>query len=231
MPLGAGLLELASVFAVGPLVIGALAPLVGPDPLARGAVVWVANLAMLSALWLQLRRRGQSWADLGFSFDRSGPRGAARLILQAVAVFVAALVAFVAGAVAAGLVFGRPEQADVSGYGYLRGNPLLLIGILLAVYLASSFGEEALYRGFLITRIAELGGSRQGAWRLGVLLSAVVFGLVHYEWGIAGAIQTGFMGLALGASYLVVGRRLPVLVLAHAGLDTLLLVQVYLSRP
>ena len=101
--------------------------------------------------------------------------------------------------------------------------------VLAAVYLASSFGEEVTYRGFLITRIAELGSGGKGAWRLGVLASSIAFGLIHFAWGPAGMVQTGFMGLALGVSYLAVGRRLWVLVLAHAYMDTILLLQVYFA--
>jgi hypothetical protein len=40
-------------------------------------------------------------------------------------------------------------------------------------------------------------------------------------------VQTTLMGLALAVSYLVVRRNLWVLVLAHAYIDTLLLVQLY----
>lgn len=41
--------------------------------------------------------------------------------------------------------------------------------------------------------------------------------------------QTGFMGLALGVSYLIVGRNLWVLILAHAYMDTILMVQMYFA--
>ena len=41
--------------------------------------------------------------------------------------------------------------------------------------------------------------------------------------------QTGFMGLALGVSYLVVGQILWVLILAHAYMDTILMVQMYFA--
>jgi membrane protease YdiL (CAAX protease family) len=37
------------------------------------------------------------------------------------------------------------------------------------------------------------------------------------------------MGLALGVSYLVVGRNLWVTILAHAYMDTILMVQMYLA--
>ncbi len=52
-------------------------------------------------------------------------------------------------------------------------------------------------------------------------------GLAHFDWGIVGIVQTAFMGLALAISYLVTKRNLWALVLAHACIDTLLLVQMY----
>jgi hypothetical protein len=48
---------------------------------------------------------------------------------------------------------------------------------------------------------------------------------------VVGIVQTTFMGLALAASYLLVKRNLWVLVLAHAYIDTVLLVQMYLGPP
>jgi hypothetical protein len=64
---------------------------------------------------------------------------------------------------------------------------------------------------------------------MAVVISAVVFGLAHFDWGIVGILQTTFMGLALAISYLVVKRNLWVLVLAHAYIDTVLLVQMYIG--
>jgi hypothetical protein len=60
-----------------------------------------------------------------------------------------------------------------------------------------------------------------------VIINAIVFGLAHSEWNISGVAQTGCMGLAMGVSYLVVGRNLWVTILAHAYMDTILLVQMY----
>lgn len=70
----------------------------------------------------------------------------------------------------------------------------------------------------------------RGAWGTAVVISAVVFGLAHFDWGVVGVIQTTSMGLALGLSFLLVKRNLWVLVLAHACIDTVLLVQIFLTR-
>lgn len=103
----------------------------------------------------------------------------------------------------------------------------MLLLSLAAVYVVSSFGEEVLYRGFLITRLAEIGKQGRAAWWLATMANAVIFGLAHFGWGIVGMVQTTFMRLALGLAYLVTKRNLWALILAHAYADTLLLLQIY----
>lgn len=59
------------------------------------------------------------------------------------------------------------------------------------------------------------------------MLSSIAFGFAHYAWGLAGMVQTGFMGLALGVAYLAVGRNLWVTILAHGYMDTVLMMHMY----
>jgi membrane protease YdiL (CAAX protease family) len=220
--------ELVSVFAVAVAVVAFIAPLVGDNPLARQAVVWVANVIMLVMVWLGLRLRGQDWTHFGLRFRFGGWRAAVRTILKSFVVFIAAVAAFIIGSIIMGPIAGVPESADMSGYAYLRGNLPMLILALMAVYIVSSFGEEVIYRAFLINRLAELGSGDGWSLRMAVFGSAVIFGLIHYDWGLMGMVQTGFMGAALGVSYLIVHRNLWVLIWAHVYMDTLLLIQMYL---
>jgi membrane protease YdiL (CAAX protease family) len=225
----ARLAEVGAVFLVGGAVILAGMPFVGENPLMFQALAWVANVLMLGFVWLGLRLRGQSWGHVGLSFERTDSRGLWRIFWRSVVVFVAAMAAFVLGAIVMAIIVGRPEPADMSGYNFLSGNLAMLAVALLSVFIVSSLGEEILYRGFLITRLAELGAGGKTAWTAAIIVSSVVFGLIHYTWGPAGVVQTGFMGLALGISYLVVGRNLWVLVLAHFYMDAILMVQMYLA--
>lgn len=197
---------------------------VSGDPLISQIVVWIANILMMTVVWYGLRLRGQGWHHLGLKRSRVW-----RMIGQSVIVFVVSIAAFMVGAVAMVSIVGRPEQADMSRYAFLQGNEVMLVVSLVAVFIGSSLGEEVIYRGFLLTRIAELGRNKKVWQSVGVLVSSVVFGLAHFEWGIAGMVQTCCMGLALAASYLYFGRNLWVTVLAHAYLDTILMVQVYLG--
>ncbi len=219
--------ELIGIFGVAFLIVWAGSPWVDGDPLRRQAVAWVANLAMLGWVWAGLRLRGQGCADIGLPFRFGSRRAILRGAWQSVLVFTVAVVAFGLGAVLMQNIVGQPDGPDFSGYDYLRDNLIVFLGALASVYFISSFGEEVIYRGFLVNRIAELGGQTRAAWCVAVVLSAVVFGYVHSPWGLAGMIQTGCMGLALGICYLAVRRNLWVNVLAHVYLDTLLLAPIY----
>lgn len=221
--------EIVTVFTAAAAVIFLALPLAGENLLARQGVLLAANVLMLFLVWLGLRLRGQGVEHFGLRF-RGASRGVViRAVLQSVAVFVVAVAAFVVGAIVMVNIVGRPESADMSAYDFLRGNLPMLVFCLVGVWIISSFGEEFIYRGFLIHRIAELGSGGSRAWKLAVVASSVVFGLAHYGWGPAGMVQTTFMGLALGVSYLVVGRNLWVVILAHGYMDTILMLQMYFA--
>ncbi|MDH3745111.1 MAG: CPBP family intramembrane metalloprotease [Acidobacteriota bacterium] len=221
--------EILAVFAVAFAVLGIGRPWVGENPLRFQAIVWVANILMLATIWLGLRLRGQGWEHLGLAFRPIDRRAFFGALWKSLVVFVAALAGFILGAIVMANIVGRPEQADMSGYNYLAGNLPMLMVALVGVFIASSLGEEILYRGFLITRLEALGGASKTALRTAVVVSSIIFGLVHFAWGPMGIVQTGFMGLALAISFLVLKRNLWILVVAHFYLDAILLIQMYLA--
>jgi membrane protease YdiL (CAAX protease family) len=223
--------ELLAVFFVAFAVTIGTSPLVGENPLARHGVISVAILLMIFMIWIGLQLRGQNWQHFGLKFGCVSLRTVIRSILLSFVVFVAAVAAFAMGAIVMAIIFGRPEGADMSSYNYLRGNLSMLILVLGAVYVTASFGEEVIYRGFLINRIGELGSGGKLARRLAVIFSSLVFGLIHSDWGLTGMVQTSLMGLALGVSYVLVRRNLWVTILAHGYMDTILILQLYFASP
>jgi membrane protease YdiL (CAAX protease family) len=136
---------------------------------------------MLGMVWLGLRLRDQGWSHLGLGIERIDGRTLWRGVWRSLVLLVAVLAAWAVGAVLMANITGIPEQADLSGYNYLAGNLPLLILALVGVWIVSSLGEEIIYRGFFMTRLAELGGGGKIAWRVAGVASAVLFGLVHYE--------------------------------------------------
>ena len=192
--------------------------------------IWIGNIVMLGLIGLGIRVRGDSWKSIGLKFERPSFPGVGRAILKSVVILIFAVAAFVFGSILMANLVGIPEGADMTKYNYLRGNlPLLLIS-LAGVYIVSSFGEEVVYRGFLMTRLQELFGGATKIRIMGaVVLSSFVFGFAHFEWGAMGIGQTTCMGAALAVSFLWTKRNLWPLVLAHACMDTLLLVQLFMA--
>lgn len=221
--------ELLLVFSPAMLVILFSEYWVGENPLARQVVIWVAYVVMLSIVYVALRMQGTNWSHLGVSFTFAGWRRAGVTLRQATIVFVCAAIAFAIGAVVMANIVGIPEGADFQSYAYLQGNPGMLLLSLAGVYIVSSFGEEVLFRGYLMTRCAEFFAGSKLGWRIAIAVSTVVFALIHYDWGISGIVQTGFMGFVLAYSYLRVNRNLWVNIIAHGILDTILMVQLYLA--
>ena len=218
-------LEIFSLFIVAFVIIKTGLLFTGENPILKQAMVWLANITILFIVWLGLRLRGQTWSHLGLSLKNINLRS----FLFSLVVFVAAMAGFVVGSIVMANITGIPESADMSGYNYLQGNLPMLILALVGVFIVSSFGEEVIYRGFLITRISEIGANKKSWIRLAVVVSSVIFGLVHFDWGLMGVVQTGFMGLALGISFLLVKRNLWILIFAHAYMDAILMIQMYLG--
>ncbi len=146
----ARLAELVVVLLGPAALLFAAAPFAGGDPLKFQAFAWVANVLMMILIWIGLRLRGQSWIHLGVRFAWPDLRATLRVLAVSVVVLAAAVAAFVVGAIVAANIFGMPEGPDTSGYSYMAGNLPMLIAALAAAYVVSSFGEEVVYRGFLI---------------------------------------------------------------------------------
>lgn len=220
--------EILIVFSPGLFIINIINSLEN-RPVQNMVIIWVANVTMLFLVWSGIKLRGQSWSDFGLSFKRVDLKGGLRVFGLSLLVCALGGLAYMLGSVFMANFTSMPEPADMSNYDYLRNNLFMLLSSLFGVYIVSSFGEEVIYRAFLINRITELGFDTKFGRIMAVVLSAVVFGLAHYQWGPTGVVSTGFMGLVMGLFYLKFNKNLWILVLAHAYLDTILLVPLFLG--
>lgn len=221
--------EFAFIFVLGFGFIKVFMPLAGDNLVYKQIVIWLANVLMLIYIWVGIKLRGQKLNDFGITFGRISIKACFKVILISIGVFIAAMIAFVLGSIIMANITGIPESSDLGGYKYLQDNIGMLILTLVGVYIVSSFGEEVIYRGFVINRLIELGIDSKIGRIIVVLISALIFGLVHYNWGPMGIVQTGFMGAVLGYFYLKLKGKIWILVLAHAYMDTILMIQMYLS--
>lgn len=155
--------------------------------------VW-AFCFLLPAYFILARLAKADRADFGDQFD-GGSFGIGVSVGVATFCFVN---------VAGGLIFffiGKPQSnpLEVALTQNLQGNWTLLTWALLGVSFGAGFVEETFFRGFLLKQFAG-----RGMERLGLVLTSVLFGLVHYNpkgsW--VGPLLLIFVGLYFGLSYL-----------------------------
>ncbi|MGA2981291.1 MAG: CPBP family intramembrane glutamic endopeptidase [Terriglobales bacterium] len=113
-----------------------------------------------------------------------------------------------------------PVAKAPSGFDEITGHAMVALRWLLIVWTFAAFGEEISYRGYLVTRAADVGGRSKAAYWFGVLMVSVLFGYGHYYKGPSGMVDSGMAGLILGTAYLMTGRNLWVCILAHGFIDT-----------
>lgn len=119
---------------------------------------------------------------------------------------------------------------DVSMFAPLKGNVRLVLLYVAISWTLAGFGEEFVYRGYLLNRIAQLLGGARRAWLVGLCATTVVFGLGHAYQGASGVIDTALFGFLFGVLYVLAGRNLWVAVIAHGVADTTAFVLLFFGR-
>ena len=175
--------------------------------------------------WLSLRLRGLRWKDVGFSQPKSWRK--AFLVGLAIGIAMELFELFVSQPL---LTRWLGKGPDLSDFNSMVGNMKLLLIYLLLVWIVGALGEEIVYRGYLMNRVAGLFRNTRTAWIVSLVVVSVVFGCGHLDQGKTGMIENIWDGLLLGLLYLACGRNLAVPVIAHAFSDSLDFLLIYLGR-
>ncbi len=163
---------------------------------------------------ISFRVRSGGWAALPFHRPKSWGR------LVSIAIAAAALRIVVGGFVETIAAKVWPPIVAPAGSEAIAGDPKTALAWLGLVWTWAALGEEFGYRGYLLSRAADLGRNSAAATLAGMVFVAVLFGFGHYYKGTAGVVDSGVAGLVFGAAYLISGRNLWASVLAHGFVDT-----------
>lgn len=186
---------------------------------ARG--VAAVLLGAITALWLTVRKGG-SLAALGLI----RPRRWWTVPFWVLGIFIAFVVAQALVPQLIAPFFDLPAP-DMSRYDFIRGDALAAVSMALLLPLTAAIPEELVYRGFLIHQFERLYGNLRTAPILAVLSQALIFGLVHFQWGLGGIVMTSIMGFVWGVAYLLCGRNLWIVIMAHSLAHIALILQLY----
>jgi uncharacterized protein len=175
--------------------------------------------------WVSLRVRKLRWRDIGLKRYRNwkttlGLGVAAGLLFEGFELIVSQPLLMT-------LLRMPPHFEEFRA---LTGNlKLTLISLALAWTLAA-FGEEMVYRGYLMNRVADLMNRTRVGWIISLIAVHVAFGLAHGYQGIVGVIDEGLQGMLLGLLYLRTGRNLSVPIVAHGVADTCDVILIFLGK-
>jgi len=180
---------------------------------------------LLLMAWISLRWRGLGWRDVGLARPVDWRRTIAIGILGGIGIELMELL--VTQPLLVKLFHKMPDLSELDG---LRGSwKLLLLGLALTWTLAA-FGEEMVYRGYLMNRVAGLFRNPKAAWTISLIVVNFLFGLGHIDQGITGQVENMIDGALLGMIFLATGCNLWAAVIAHGLTDTIDLVLLYLGK-
>jgi membrane protease YdiL (CAAX protease family) len=112
----------------------------------------------------------------------------------------------------------------------LTGNVKVTLLFIALAWTLAAFGEEMVWRAYLMNRVAELGGRTPRAWIASLVIVHVAFGAAHGYQGLTGWIEEGIGGLWFGLMYLWTGRNLCVPILAHGVGDTIDMILMFFGK-
>ena len=116
---------------------------------------------------------------------------------------------------------------DVSAFRAAIGDTQRLAILIVIGWTLGAIVEELAIRGWLMTRLAEIGGFSAAAWIVAAIASSAIFGVAHLYQGVSGVVANALTGVVFATLYFATGRNLWPCIVAHGCLDTTGFVLIY----
>jgi membrane protease YdiL (CAAX protease family) len=193
-------------------VLGITGTSLGTDTLLGGMIVTIGYILSILVATVFIKIRGSSWRKIGLA----QPQSWKRTVLLGAGVLIVLLGMNIAlQVITLNLPGVEVPPIDQSRFNPLQGNLMIFLLFVLLSWTTIAFCEEMFYRAFLITQLEDVFPASKLGTVLVLLVSSLVFGLVHLVEGPLGIINTFVMGVFLGSVYLRSGRNLWITIIAH----------------
>ena len=179
----------------------------------------------IGAAWWWLRRDGA----VAEAFALGAPRSWGRTLLIAGGAALLIQAWFQVGAEVLTRLGAPPLDTAMIIDQVTSGPGSLALWVIAVAWFAAGFGEEVLWRGFLMDRLLRLKGLAGRIWPV-ILLQALIFALPHGYQSWTGIVVTGVVGVFFGWLRTRTEWNLWPLILAHAAVDTVSMVGAYLAK-
>lgn len=185
------------------------------------------TMVLLLMVWLKIR--GERWSDFGLI-----PFKARYLVFGLALAVVDLVLDSVVRSISTPLIVqwtGADPHLDLKPFAELKGNLPLFLTTTTAVWFFAGFGEEFLFRGYLLSRLAQILGDGRVAWAVAIFGQAALFGLAHAYQGPVGMFPIFVGAVVNGIVSVAWGRNLWPVMIAHGLVDTLGFTMLYLGQP
>ncbi|MFD0862528.1 CPBP family intramembrane glutamic endopeptidase [Sungkyunkwania multivorans] len=119
------------------------------------------------------------------------------------------------------------QPMDFSVFEPYKGNLPAILGLLVFVWVSAAFGEEIVFRGYLMRQFTKFFGSSKISLVINILLFGLIFGFSHAYQGVSGQIITGILGVLYAIIFHLRKNDLWFNIFAHGFFDTAALVFIY----
>ncbi|MGH9868641.1 MAG: lysostaphin resistance A-like protein [Candidatus Polarisedimenticolia bacterium] len=191
----------------------------------EGLVPLSKTIPFFALGWISLRMRRLRWRDVGLARPPSWPR--AILIGTMAGIALELFSTYVTVPAISGWAGSPPDLHDMRP---MVGNLSIVLAMTLLNWTLAAFGEEMVYRGYLMNLVAGIGRGTRAAWAISLIVVSASFGFGHDYQGLTGMIQESLAGLALGLIYLACGRNLTIPIITHGVSNQLAFLLIYFDR-
>ncbi|MFY0629942.1 MAG: CPBP family intramembrane metalloprotease [Flavobacteriaceae bacterium] len=118
------------------------------------------------------------------------------------------------------------KEVDVDLYNFLRENQWQYIFTIIMSWLIGGLYEEIVFHGFMFSSLEKIFKGRY-ATQISFTLTAVLFGIYHFQLGVDGLINALLVGTVYLALFLHFKRNLWYSILSHGIYNTIVITMIY----
>ncbi len=119
------------------------------------------------------------------------------------------------------------QAIDFSIFEPYKGNLPAILNLLVFMWASAAFGEEIVFRGYLMRQFTKFFGSSKISLVINILLLGFIFGWVHAYQGITGQIVAGITGMILAVVFHIRKSDLWFNVVLHGFIDSVAFIFIY----
>ncbi|GAA4272971.1 CPBP family intramembrane glutamic endopeptidase [Aquimarina gracilis] len=181
----------------------------------------IAALLLLIASAIEYKK--DAFSSLGFQRKRLNVKS----ILIIAPLFGAAFFLFYYYVMVPSVTYLTGQPIDFSVFEPYKGNLPATLNLLVFIWLSAAFGEEIVFRGYLMRQFTKFFGSSKVSLVINILFFGFIFGWIHAYQGISGQIVAGITGILLAVIFHIRKNDLWFNIAVHGFIDTVALVFIY----